>query len=94
MSASSFTPASCDVAIVFSHETDLVPLIEMLVRLKGAGSVETASWAAEHFNQRIRTKSPVHHHAVSQAVFDRVERRVKTLTGSSGAAFRFLAKPC
>jgi uncharacterized LabA/DUF88 family protein len=71
----------CQVAVVFSHDTDLVPLIEMLCRLKGNECIETASWAAEHFNQRIRTKPPVHHHAISQAVFEKVESRVNYAHG-------------
>ncbi len=66
----------CHVAIVFSHDTDLVPVIEMLSRVIGPASVETASWTSDTFNQRIRTKLPVYHHSISQAVFDRVETRV------------------
>ena len=63
----------CDVAVIFSHDTDLVPAIELLARLKGPDCVETASWASEHFNRRLRAKPPVHHHTISQAVFDRVK---------------------
>lgn len=63
----------CEVAVVFSHDTDLVPLVEMLIRLKGTDCIETASWTAAHFNQRIRTKPPVHHHPISQVVFESVE---------------------
>jgi uncharacterized LabA/DUF88 family protein len=66
----------CQVAVVFSHDTDLVPLVEMLTRLKGQDSIETVSWTAPHFNQRIRTRPPVFHHSVSQDVFSRVETRV------------------
>lgn len=67
---------ACDVAVVFSHDTDLVPLIEMLRRLKGLTCIETASWVSAIFKQRIRTNPPVPHHDISQAVFDRVETRV------------------
>lgn len=66
----------CDVAVIFSHDTDLVPAVEMLVRLKGQGCIETASWAAPYFKQRIRTKPPVYHHSISEAVFAKVETRV------------------
>ena len=66
----------CDVAVIFSHDTDLVPLVEMLVRLKGPDCVETASWTSPLFNQRIRTKPPVYHHPISREVFDRVETLV------------------
>ncbi len=71
----------CDIAVIFSHDTDLVPLVEMLCRLRGPASVETASWASEHFNQRIRTNPPVHHHSVPREVFDRVETRVNYAHG-------------
>ena len=66
----------CDVAVVFSHDTDLVPLVEMLGRLGGSTCVETASWTSDSFNQRIPTKCPIYHHSISRAVFDRVETRV------------------
>jgi uncharacterized LabA/DUF88 family protein len=66
----------CEVAVVFSHDTDLVPLVEMLTRMKGPECVETASWTAQYFNQRIRTRPPVFHHSISKDVFDRVETRV------------------
>lgn len=71
----------CDVAIVFSHDTDLVPLVETLTRLKGPECIETASWTSETFNQRIRTKPPVHHHGISKVVFDRIETRVNYAHG-------------
>lgn len=66
----------CDVAIIFSHDTDPVPAVEMLRRLNGLGCIETASWTSGTFNRRIRTNPPIHHHSISQAVFDRVETRV------------------
>jgi uncharacterized LabA/DUF88 family protein len=75
------TDPCCDVAVIFSHDTDLVPVVEMLSRLGGPACVETVSWAAPYFNQRIRTKQPVYHHPVSQAVFERVETRVNYAHG-------------
>lgn len=65
----------CDVAIIFSHDTDLVPVIELLCRLKGTGSVETASWRSDYFNQRLRHPG-VFHHGIRKEVFDKVETRV------------------
>jgi uncharacterized LabA/DUF88 family protein len=70
-----------DVVVIFSHDTDLVPLVEMLVRLKGGSCIETASWKAPGFSQRIRTKPPVIHHDITQAVFDRVELRINYAHG-------------
>jgi uncharacterized LabA/DUF88 family protein len=67
---------ACDVAVIFSHDTDLVPAVEMLCRLKSPDCIETASWTAQGFNQRIRTNQRAYHHAISQEVFQRVETRI------------------
>jgi len=72
----------CEVAVIFSHDTDLVPVVETLTRMKGTDCIETASWAGQYFNQRIRTRPPVYHHAISEAVFDRVETRVNYAHGT------------
>ncbi len=66
----------CEVAIIFSHDTDLVPVVESLSRLAKPECVETASWTSATFNQRIRTNLGNHHHNISQAVFERVETRI------------------
>lgn len=71
----------CDVAVIFSHDTDLVPAVEMLSRLRATTCVETASWTGPYFNQRIRTNPPVYHHGISQAVFERVETRINYAHG-------------
>ena len=64
------------VAVIFSHDTDLVPVVDMLCRLKGSTCIETASRISSTFNQRIRTSAPSYHHGVSEAVVSRVETRV------------------
>jgi uncharacterized LabA/DUF88 family protein len=66
----------CEIAIIFSHDTDLVPVIEMLARVGGRSCVETASWGSPHFNRRLRTKPPVYHHVITETEFARVETRV------------------
>ena len=66
----------CDVAVIFSHDTDLVPAIELLSRLRGTECVETASWSSENFNRRLRVKPPVFHHLVTEPDFLSVEDRV------------------
>jgi len=71
----------CDVAVIFSHDTDLVPVPEAISRLSGAGQVETASWQSPDFNRRLRTKPPVFHHYVSQQVFAQAETRVNYAHG-------------
>lgn len=72
----------CDVAIIFSHDTDLVPVPEAIGRLSGTAQVETASsWQSPAFNRRLRPKPPVYHHYVPQQVFERVETRVNYAHG-------------
>lgn len=63
----------CDVAIIFSHDTDLLPVPETITRLVAADHVETASWRSPSFNSRLRPNPPVYHHAVTEAVFRKVE---------------------
>lgn len=66
----------CDVAIIFSHDTDLIPAIEMTSRLQGPAHVETASWSSTDFNRRLRTKPPVYHHYIDEVSFKGVETLV------------------
>src|SRR5205823_130823 len=44
---------NCDVVIVLSHDTDLLPPVETICRLRGPRHVETASWKSDHFFKRI-----------------------------------------
>jgi len=66
----------CDVAIVFSNDTDLLPAIEAISRLKGTSHVETASWCAEGYERRLRPKPAVYHHEITKELFEWVETRV------------------
>jgi hypothetical protein len=66
----------CDVAIIFSHDTDLLPVPEAIARLVGPGHVETASWASRSFQGRLRPRAPVIHHSISQKIFEVVETPV------------------
>ena len=66
----------CDVAIVFSHDADLLPVPEAIARLAGPDHVETASWASESHPSRLRGRTPVVHHAISRRVFDLVQTPV------------------
>jgi len=66
----------CDVAIVFSHDTDLLPVPEAITRLAGPKHVEIASWASDSFRRRLRPKAPVAHHAITQRIFEAVETPV------------------
>jgi hypothetical protein len=66
----------CDTAIIFSHDTDLAPVVELIARLRGSAAVETVSWRSHRFRSRLRPVSGVHHHGVSWEVFARVETPV------------------
>jgi hypothetical protein len=66
----------CDVAVLFSFDTDLLPAVETTCRLKGAKHIETASWESHDFRKRLRPTRGVHHHRLSGAVFQRVETPV------------------
>jgi uncharacterized LabA/DUF88 family protein len=66
----------CDVAIVFSHDTDLLPVPEAIARLAGSDHVETASWTSSSFKQRLQPKAPVTHHRITRQIFDAVETPV------------------
>jgi hypothetical protein len=76
---------ACDVAIIFTHDTDLLPAVEVIRRLKGPEHVETASWSSHCFRRRLRQLPDVHHHQLSGAVFQRVETPVNyAYKGASG----------
>lgn len=60
---------SCDVAIVFSHDSDLLPVPEAIARLVGPRHVETAAWTSSTFRQRLNPKAPITHHALNRDVF-------------------------
>jgi hypothetical protein len=59
-----------------THDTDLLPAVEMVARLKGPARIETAGWASHVFVQRLRQVHGVYHHAISGRVFDLVETPV------------------
>jgi uncharacterized LabA/DUF88 family protein len=66
----------CDVAVMLSHDTDLLPAVEAMLRLGGPQCVETASWVSDVFNSRLRPKPAVFHHPLDEDVFHQIERRV------------------
>lgn len=67
---------AADVAILFTHDTDLLPAVEMVARLKGPSRIETASWTSHTFSQRLREVPGVYHHRVSGRVFELVEEPI------------------
>lgn len=47
-------PPLCDMAIIFSHDTDLIPVVQTICRLKSASHVETAAWVSDSHSSRLR----------------------------------------
>jgi uncharacterized LabA/DUF88 family protein len=66
----------CETAIIFSHDTDLLPAVEALVRIGGVGCVETASWVSDSHRSRLRSKARIFHHFLDEAIFRSVETRI------------------
>ncbi|HEX6454933.1 MAG TPA: hypothetical protein VF009_00265 [Solirubrobacterales bacterium] len=67
---------TCDLAIVFSHDSDLLPVPEAITRLVGPERVETASWSSNSFRSRLQPQAAVWNHAISKQVFEAVETPV------------------
>jgi uncharacterized LabA/DUF88 family protein len=63
----------CEVAVIFSNDTDLIPAIEMISRMTGTSHVETASWISATHQSRLRAKPAVFHHALTENVFRGIE---------------------
>ncbi|HVW27932.1 MAG TPA: hypothetical protein VHC69_21355 [Polyangiaceae bacterium] len=67
------TPPLCDVAVVFSHDTDLIPVVQTISRLRTVGSIETASWTSGSYSARLRLPGlRVFNHELDRAVYDQV----------------------
>jgi len=43
----------CDVAVIFSHDTDLLPPVETICRVRDPANIETASWRSDLYYKRI-----------------------------------------
>jgi NYN domain len=74
--AETILTSDADVAILFTHDTDLLPVVEMIARLKGPKRIETAGWASHTFFQRLKQLPGVYHHAISGRIFELVEEPV------------------
>jgi hypothetical protein len=67
------TPPLCDVAIIFSHDTDLIPAVQTISRLKSVAHVETASWVSETYSARLRFPGiRVFHHELTRDIYEAV----------------------
>jgi hypothetical protein len=70
-------PPLCDVAVVFSHDTDLVPVVQTISRLASASHIETAGWTSETYSARLRVPGArIFHHALTFDMYENVQDRV------------------
>jgi hypothetical protein len=61
------------VAIILSHDTDLVPVVQTICRLKSQAHVETAAWTSDTYSARLRVPGArVFHHEIDRDTFDSV----------------------
>ncbi len=66
-------PPLCDIAIVFSHDTDLIPVVQTITRLRSVACIETASWVSETYPSRLRVPGAhVFHHGLTRGIYDAV----------------------
>jgi hypothetical protein len=67
------SPPLCDVAVIFSHDTDLIPVVQTIGRLASDAHVETASWVSETYSARLRVPGArVFHHELPRDVYEDV----------------------
>ena len=66
----------CDVAVLFTNDSDLLPVVERVARLRGETAIETASWAGHPNAPRLRSKLRIVHHSLTLQDFGSVERRI------------------
>ncbi|HYG95801.1 MAG TPA: NYN domain-containing protein [Solirubrobacterales bacterium] len=62
-----------DHVIIFSHDTDLSSVVEVIARLKGPQAVETASWVSEEYRRRIPPIEGVTNHSLREKLFLAIE---------------------
>ena len=62
----------CDVAVIFSHDSDMSPVVEMLAEVEGSHRIETASWLSGRHRQRIPDHSGVWNHYLTEDHFSAV----------------------
>jgi NYN domain-containing protein len=64
-----------DTVVIFSHDTDLKPIVEVLARVKDPAAVATASWFSPTHRQRIPPVEGVVNHQLDKPRFLEIEDR-------------------
>lgn len=66
-------PPLCDVAIIFSHDTDLIPVVQTICRLASTAHVETAAWKSDTYSARLRVPGAhIFHHDLTLEIYEEV----------------------
>jgi len=58
-----------DRVVIFSHDTDLSPAVEVIARIRGPHAVETASWRSDECRKRIPPIEGVRNHLLYEKIF-------------------------
>lgn len=64
-----------DQVVIFSHDTDLSSIVEVIARTRGAEAVETASWCSTSYRKRIPPIEGVTNHLLKERLFRAIEDR-------------------
>ncbi len=59
--------------MIFSHDTDLSSVVEVIARTKGPKTVETASWCSKGYRKRIPPVDGVTNHLLREKLFRALE---------------------
>lgn len=64
---------SADRVVIFSHDTDLSSVVEVIARTKGPTAVETASWCSKDYRKRIPPVPGMTNHLLREKLFRAIE---------------------
>ena len=78
---------ACDVSVLVSADTDLVPALELIVERRGAGAVEVATWVGlGHAPGPLRLEGHrIHQHRLSHRVYRAIEDLTSYGAGPAGS---------
>ena len=63
---------TCDIAVLVSADTDLLPALELIVEQRGVGAIEVATWDGGHAPGALRVEGHlVHQHHLTEKLYHR-----------------------
>jgi hypothetical protein len=69
---------TCDVAVLMSADTDLLPALELIIGRRGAAAIEVAMWDGPHWSTQPLALAG--HRIRQHALGERLYRRLDDLT--------------